>query len=128
MLFLSLPFPQVYVKGYNIFFYDVSSNSSQQHTFNGEEDKMYNGIPDWVYEGMNTLGQNKQVFIFHSVSCCCVEEVFSTNYALWWSPNGQYLLYCTFNDTLVREREGGRGGRERERKRELYNKDIFALG
>ena len=64
MFFLSLPFPQVYVKGYNIFFYDVSSNSSQQHTFNGEEDKMYNGIPDWVYEGMNTLGQNTQVFIF----------------------------------------------------------------
>lgn len=36
-----------------------------------------NGIPDWVYE----------------------EEVFSSNTALWFSPNGQRLAYGRFDDT-----------------------------
>ncbi|XP_019850892.1 PREDICTED: prolyl endopeptidase FAP-like [Amphimedon queenslandica] len=71
----------VYVKDYNIIFYNAINSLYQQHTFDGEENQIYNGIPDWVYE----------------------EEVFSTNYAIWWAPDGQHTLYCTFNDTLVEQ-------------------------
>lgn len=38
-----------------------------------------NGMPDWVYE----------------------EEVFSSNKALWFSPDGKKLAYVRFNDTEV---------------------------
>lgn len=31
----------------------------------------------------------------------CVEEVLSTDYALWWSPDGEQIVYLTFNDTNV---------------------------
>ncbi|XP_010151835.1 PREDICTED: dipeptidyl peptidase 4, partial [Eurypyga helias] len=48
-------------------------------TENGEENKIFNGIPDWVYE----------------------EEMFGTHFALWWSPNGSFVAYATFNDTEV---------------------------
>lgn len=27
--------------------------------------------------------------------------MFGTNYALWWSPNGKFLAYASFNDTEV---------------------------
>ncbi|XP_014736369.1 PREDICTED: dipeptidyl peptidase 4 [Sturnus vulgaris] len=50
-----------------------------QITQNGEANKIFNGIPDWVYE----------------------EEMFGTNSALWWSPNGKFLAYASFNDTEV---------------------------
>uniref|UniRef100_A0A8C5J4M7 Dipeptidyl peptidase 4 n=1 Tax=Junco hyemalis TaxID=40217 RepID=A0A8C5J4M7_JUNHY len=50
-----------------------------QITENGEENKIFNGIPDWVYE----------------------EEMFGTHSALWWSPNGNFLAYASFNDTEV---------------------------
>ncbi|XP_006867049.1 PREDICTED: dipeptidyl peptidase 4 [Chrysochloris asiatica] len=52
---------------------------SQRITWTGEEDVIYNGITDWVYE----------------------EEVFSAYSALWWSPNGTFLAYAQFNDTDV---------------------------
>uniref|UniRef100_A0A8C3JGQ1 Dipeptidyl peptidase 4 n=1 Tax=Calidris pygmaea TaxID=425635 RepID=A0A8C3JGQ1_9CHAR len=48
-------------------------------TENGEENKIFNGIPDWVYE----------------------EEMFGTHSALWWSPNGDFVAYATFDDTEV---------------------------
>ncbi|KAM7375219.1 hypothetical protein PAMA_014349 [Pampus argenteus] len=51
----------------------------QQVTFNGKENQIYNGIPDWVYE----------------------EEMFSSNQGLWWSPTGKYLAYIESNDTEV---------------------------
>ncbi|NWU11410.1 DPP4 peptidase, partial [Cephalopterus ornatus] len=50
-----------------------------QITEDGEENKIFNGIPDWVYE----------------------EEMFGTNSALWWSPNGNFLGYAAFDDTEV---------------------------
>ncbi|XP_014810209.1 PREDICTED: dipeptidyl peptidase 4 [Calidris pugnax] len=48
-------------------------------TGNGEENKIFNGIPDWVYE----------------------EEMFGTHSALWWSPNGDFVAYAAFDDTQV---------------------------
>lgn len=41
---------------------------------------IYNGVPDWVYE----------------------EEIFSSNSALWFSPDGKKLAFMRFDDTGVR--------------------------
>uniref|UniRef100_A0A9J7XD50 Dipeptidyl-peptidase 4 n=1 Tax=Cyprinus carpio carpio TaxID=630221 RepID=A0A9J7XD50_CYPCA len=50
-----------------------------QVTTDGAHNQILNGIPDWVYE----------------------EEMFSTNFALWWSPNGRFVAYAKFNDSGV---------------------------
>ncbi|XP_005393375.1 PREDICTED: dipeptidyl peptidase 4 isoform X1 [Chinchilla lanigera] len=52
---------------------------SHRITWTGEENVIFNGITDWVYE----------------------EEVFSAYSALWWSPNSTFLAYAQFNDTEV---------------------------
>ncbi|KAJ4351802.1 Dipeptidyl peptidase 4 [Didymosphaeria variabile] len=39
----------------------------------------FNAVPDWVYE----------------------EEVFGDRYSLWWSPDGKYIAFLTFNETGV---------------------------
>jgi hypothetical protein len=48
-------------------------------TTNGEVSKIYNAIPDWVFE----------------------EEVFEDNTALWWSPDATKLVWGSFDDTDV---------------------------
>ncbi|XP_054710393.1 inactive dipeptidyl peptidase 10-like [Uloborus diversus] len=48
-------------------------------TQSGEEGVIFNGLPDWVYEA----------------------EVFHSNKALWWCPDGSKLAYAVFNDTQV---------------------------
>ncbi|KAG4306536.1 hypothetical protein PORY_000524 [Pneumocystis oryctolagi] len=52
--------------------------NAKQITFDGS-DSIFNGIPDWVYE----------------------EEVLSSNYALWWSPDSKYLCFMRTDDTHV---------------------------
>ncbi|ORX95337.1 hypothetical protein K493DRAFT_324651 [Basidiobolus meristosporus CBS 931.73] len=42
---------------------------------------VFNGVPDWVYE----------------------EEVFSSNYAQWWSPGSQAIAFLRLNETTVPE-------------------------
>ena len=42
---------------------------------------LFHGVPDWVYE----------------------EEVFSADFALWWSPNSEKLAYLRFDETDVDE-------------------------
>ncbi|KAM5152493.1 dipeptidyl peptidase 4 isoform 1-T2 [Mantella aurantiaca] len=69
----------VYVWKNNIYIRNSPEEPSIQITTNGEENKILNGVPDWVYE----------------------EEMFGTNYALWWSPNANFLTYVEFNDTEV---------------------------
>ncbi|KAJ4301469.1 Dipeptidyl peptidase 4 [Kalmusia sp. IMI 367209] len=39
----------------------------------------FNAVPDWVYE----------------------EEVFGDRFTLWWSPDGKYIAFLTFNETGV---------------------------
>ncbi|KAM8933520.1 dipeptidyl peptidase 4-like [Pelodytes ibericus] len=68
-----------YVWGNDIYIKETPEDKITQITSDGEENKILNGVPDWVYE----------------------EEMFSTNYALWWSPNAKYLAYVQFNDTEV---------------------------
>lgn len=42
---------------------------------------LFHGVPDWVYE----------------------EEVFSADFALWWSPDSTKLAYLSFDETEVDE-------------------------
>ncbi|XP_070098002.1 prolyl endopeptidase FAP isoform X5 [Equus przewalskii] len=68
-----------YVYQNNIYLKQRPGEPSFQITFNGKENKIFNGVPDWVYE----------------------EEMLATKYALWWSPNGKFLAYAEFNDTEI---------------------------
>lgn len=45
----------------------------------GGNSSLFHGVPDWVYE----------------------EEVFSNDYALWWSPDAQRVAYLTLDETKV---------------------------
>ncbi|KAK4122993.1 hypothetical protein N657DRAFT_634217 [Parathielavia appendiculata] len=65
-----------FVQGNNLFIWDQGKTS--QITNNGGPD-MFNAVPDWVYE----------------------EEIFGTNHALWYSPDGQYIAFLSFNETGV---------------------------
>ncbi|KAK3302641.1 dipeptidyl peptidase IV N-terminal region-domain-containing protein [Chaetomium strumarium] len=65
-----------FVQGSNLFIWENGTTS--QITTNGGPD-MFNGVPDWVYE----------------------EEVFGSNSALWYSPDGAYVAFLSFNETGV---------------------------
>uniref|UniRef100_A0A8B9PGT9 Dipeptidyl peptidase 4 n=1 Tax=Apteryx owenii TaxID=8824 RepID=A0A8B9PGT9_APTOW len=68
-----------YVWNNNVYIKASPTAEAVQITKDGEENKIFNGIPDWVYE----------------------EEMFGTHSALWWSPSGNFLAYASFNDTEV---------------------------
>ncbi|XP_012729492.2 dipeptidyl peptidase 4 [Fundulus heteroclitus] len=72
-----------YVSDFNIFLNSNVTAETVQLTHNGKENKILNGIPDWIYE----------------------EEVFASNGAIWWSSSGKYLAYAEFNDTDVQKVE-----------------------
>lgn len=55
-----------------------SNNTSIRITSDGNE-TTFNGIPDWVYE----------------------EEVFSSDSAMWWSPDGKKLAFLSFDESEV---------------------------
>ena len=65
-----------FVRGNNLFIW--KSGKVSQITNNGGPD-LFNAVPDWVYE----------------------EEIFGTNYALWYSPDGEYIAFLSFNETGV---------------------------
>uniref|UniRef100_A0A3B3ZSC2 Uncharacterized protein n=1 Tax=Periophthalmus magnuspinnatus TaxID=409849 RepID=A0A3B3ZSC2_9GOBI len=77
------PVFRAYVSDFNVFLKSDVNADAVQVTFNGKENEISNGIPDWTYE----------------------EEVFASNGALWWSTNSVYLAYAEFNDTLVHKIE-----------------------
>uniref|UniRef100_A0A8C2B7B7 Fibroblast activation protein, alpha n=1 Tax=Cyprinus carpio TaxID=7962 RepID=A0A8C2B7B7_CYPCA len=68
-----------YVWEYNIYLKKNATAEAVQVTHNGKVNEIQNGVPDWVYE----------------------EEVFASNEAIWWSPQGKYLAYLQINDTGV---------------------------
>lgn len=55
-----------------------SNNTIIRITNNGNE-TIFNGVPDWVYE----------------------EEVFSSDSATWWSPDGKKLAFLSFDESEV---------------------------
>ncbi|KAF7724474.1 hypothetical protein EC973_000983 [Apophysomyces ossiformis] len=67
-----------YVKENNLYVTDLQSH--KQVTFDGSA-TVFNGVPDWVYE----------------------EEVFGTNFAVWWSPDSTHLAYLRLDETAVPE-------------------------
>ncbi|KAJ8679458.1 hypothetical protein QAD02_015245, partial [Eretmocerus hayati] len=70
----------VYVYHGNIYYRPQADiQKDYQITFNGNFTTVYNGVPDWVYE----------------------EEIFSSNKALWFSPDGSKLAFGHFDDTYV---------------------------
>ncbi|KAK3082641.1 hypothetical protein FSP39_001205, partial [Pinctada imbricata] len=75
----------VYVQENNIYYITSPGHGTNikptQITSDGEQGRILNGIPDWVYE----------------------EEILGTDHALWWSPDGRFLLYAVFNDSHVRK-------------------------
>ena len=42
---------------------------------------LFHGVPDWVYE----------------------EEIFSSNFALWWAPDSSKIAFLSFDETAVPE-------------------------
>ncbi len=69
-----------YVMNNNIFLVDLASMEEKQVTKDGEQNKIINGVPDWVYE----------------------EELGLTE-AVEWSPDGSKLAYLRFDESGVRE-------------------------
>lgn len=62
----------------NLYYKKDPESKEFQITFDGDV-SIVNGVPDWVYE----------------------EEVFSTNTAVWFSPDGKNIAYIKFNDAPV---------------------------
>ena len=89
---------QAFVAGYTIFKHDVTTSSTVNITAYGMERVAIYGIPDWVYEGI----VNNLLYV-----CVCLitifnlEEVLASNYALWWAPDGEHIVYAVFNDSVV---------------------------
>ncbi|GJQ81972.1 hypothetical protein Trydic_g15447, partial [Trypoxylus dichotomus] len=69
----------VYVWNNDIYYQADAVSTGVAITNDGKEGHVYNGIPDWVYE----------------------EEVFGSNHALWFSPDGKKLAYVKFNDNTT---------------------------
>jgi len=69
-----------FVRNLNLFYMDVKTREETQITFDGEENHILNGLPDWVYE-----------------------EELSISKTFTWSPNGKYLAYMRFDESNVKE-------------------------
>lgn len=69
-------------------------------------DIIYNGVPDWLYEG-NYIGVSRngmhlsQQFEFGHFS----EEILRAASAIWMSSDGHLMLFGTFNDSMVEEQK-----------------------
>ena len=69
-----------FVRDLNLFYWDVKTGKETQVTFDGKENHIINGLPDWVHE--EELGMDK---------------TFS------WSPDGKHLVYMRFDESAVKE-------------------------
>ena len=74
-----------FVRENNIFIKNLNYGSESQVTFDGEKNKIINGVPDWVYE---------EEFVDFTA-----ENGF--NKALWWSPDSKFLAFLRFDETEV---------------------------
>ncbi|CAO3681278.1 unnamed protein product [Rhizopus stolonifer] len=67
-----------YVMNNDLYVTDLKTHT--RVTFDGSQ-TVFNGVPDWVYE----------------------EEVYATNFALWWSPDSSHLAFLKLDETKVPE-------------------------
>lgn len=66
-------------------------------TFDGSK-TVFNGVPDWVYEGIPDFVAAKSSFLM-----IYLEEVFATDFALWWSPDSTHIAFLKLDETEVPE-------------------------
>ena len=76
-------FIQVFVYGNNIYYMDTIESVPVQLTDTGEEGNIFNGVPDWVYEGMSDLeihfeGEKNRVRVNFEVQ---IQILFTTEYS-----------------------------------------------
>jgi dipeptidyl-peptidase-4 len=74
----------IYIKDNTIFHAtdaNIKAETKALVSLTGEDGVIYYGIPDWVYE----------------------EEVLGSDAAAWFSSNGKYLAYASFDDSNVKE-------------------------
>ena len=69
-----------FVRDRNLFIKNLRFGSESQITYDGRENEIINGAPDWVYE-----------------------EEFGFNKAFAWSPDSKFLAYMRFDETEVPE-------------------------
>ncbi|KAL5005835.1 hypothetical protein ScPMuIL_016993 [Solemya velum] len=69
----------IFVQKNNIYYKKDIDSATLQLTYDGKEGVIANGIPDWLYE----------------------EEILMSDHAIWWSPQGTYIVYASFNDLDV---------------------------
>jgi dipeptidyl-peptidase 4 len=69
-----------FVRDNNLFIKNLKFGSESQITYDGKENEIINGAPDWVYE-----------------------EEFGFNKAFWWSPDSKFLAFIRFDEREVPE-------------------------
>ncbi|NND95169.1 MAG: S9 family peptidase [Flavobacteriales bacterium] len=69
-----------FVRGNNLFYYEVATKKEVQVTSDGKINEIINGATDWVYE-----------------------EEFGFDKGFYWSPNSDYLAYYRFDESEVKE-------------------------
>ncbi|MFZ4549151.1 MAG: S9 family peptidase [Bacteroidales bacterium] len=67
-----------FVRLNNLFYTDLQNGKETQITMDGKFNFVINGVPDWVYE-----------------------EEFEFNKAFEWSPDGKYIAWVRFDESLV---------------------------
>ncbi|KAG6885763.1 hypothetical protein C0993_010275 [Termitomyces sp. T159_Od127] len=67
-----------YVTGNDLYVLSTPTSPPIRVTSSGNA-SVFNGVPDWVYE----------------------EEIFSSDFALWWSPDATKLAFLVFDETKV---------------------------
>jgi dipeptidyl-peptidase-4 len=69
-----------FVRDLNLFYLDLKTGKETQITFDGKENHILNGLPDWVYE-----------------------EELDVAKTFFWSPDGKFLSYMRFDESKVKE-------------------------
>ena len=80
----------------------------EQVTSDGDDVSVFNGIPDWLYEGRwgktsqkKRNSKKKNVAVFHHVFLWrhISEDVLGTRVTQYWGPDSQHLCYASFDNT-----------------------------
>ena len=64
-------------------------------------DTVFNGVPDWVYE--EEASRNEGSRQSERATDLLIFQVFSNNYALWWSPESDSIAYLRSDETEVKD-------------------------
>ena len=103
---------QAYVQNNDIYIINTSNRVTTRVT-NDNSAAIVNGVPSWVYEGecdvlppARARHAHPCVTRSHALSpthapISNVEEVFGTNFALWWSESGDQIAFVKYDETDV---------------------------